>query len=125
MAVSNVSGEVVLVDHLAHVFQDLSSRGDGRTRPRLEAVAERIEIAIGANAGIAMSMPSTAKGVLCLEHHKASIRTLLSEVVGTTDPRDACADNQHVEMLIRISCPRVHAVHPPPARFRNVRLDRG
>jgi hypothetical protein len=36
--------DTVLFDHLTHIFEDRLGTRDGRIRPRLEAIAESIEI---------------------------------------------------------------------------------
>ncbi len=43
---TDVAAEIVLVDDLAHIIEDLGSRGDWRTGPWLEAIAESIKVAI-------------------------------------------------------------------------------
>ena len=50
VVVADVAAEVVLVDHLAHVLQDLGRGRDRRAGPGLEAVAEGVEVAVGADA---------------------------------------------------------------------------
>ena len=44
VAVSNMLIDTVLFDHLTHIFEDRLGTRDGRIRPRLEAIAESIEI---------------------------------------------------------------------------------
>ena len=68
VTITDVAAEIVLVDDFAHVAEDLGSRGDWRTGPWLEAIAEGVEVAVGADAGIAMRGPCAAKGLLSLEH---------------------------------------------------------
>src|SRR6185369_6813413 len=99
VAVANVAAEVVLVDDLLHVAQDLGRGGDGRARPRLEAVAEGIEVAIGADAGKAVGDPGPSEAALRLEHDEAGAWALPGEVVGSAHAGDAGADDQHIEML--------------------------
>ena len=72
MLVADVAGEIVLLDHLAHVFQDLGGAGDRRDGPRLEAVAEGVQVAVGADAGIAVGAPGAAKGLLGFQRDEAS-----------------------------------------------------
>src|SRR5260363_58515 len=102
MTVADVTAEVVLVDHVAHIFEDLFGRRDRRSDPRLEAVAERMQIAVGADAGIAMRAPGAAKTVLALQDDEAGLRHLPGKLIGTADARDAGADDQHVEMFSRL-----------------------
>src|SRR5439155_11913942 len=49
MPIADVGRQVVLVDDLAHVTEDLCRGRDRCTGPRLEAVAESVEIAVGAD----------------------------------------------------------------------------
>ena len=92
-------GEIVLVDHLAHVAKNFRGGCDRRPDPRLEAVAEGMEVAVGADAGIAMGQPGAAETLLRLEDHKTRARKLRGQVIGTADAGDAGADDQHVEMF--------------------------
>ena len=94
-----MTGEVVVLDHLAHVGQDLLGRGDRLACPRLEAIAEGIEVAVGANPRIAMGEPRAAEALLRLQHDKARARALLTEMVGAAHTGNAGADDQDVEML--------------------------
>ena len=63
MVVADVPAEVVLLDHLAHVLEDLVGRGDRRAGPRLEPVPEGVEVAVGADAGIAVRQPGAAEAL--------------------------------------------------------------
>src|SRR5215212_1432521 len=99
MAVADVMREIVLVDHLAHIAPDLFGRGDRRAGPRLEAIAERIQVAVGADAGITMGPPCPAERLLRFEHDKARPRALMRQVIGGADPGNPGPDDQYVEML--------------------------
>ena len=44
VAVANMLIDIVLFDHLTHIFEDCLGTRDGRIRPWLEAIAESIEI---------------------------------------------------------------------------------
>ncbi len=99
MAIADVAREIVLLDHLAHVVQDLLGRGDRLAGPRLEAIAEGVEIAVGADAGIAMGDPRPAEALLRFQHDEARARALLGQMVGAAHAGDAGADDEHVEML--------------------------
>ena len=103
VAVADVSGEIVLLDHVAHVLLDLGRGRDRRRGPRLEAVAEGVQVAVGADAGIFVRQPGAAKALLRLQHDKAGVGALLGEVPGCADARDAGADDEHVEMRLRIA----------------------
>ena len=99
VAVANVTAEVVLCDDFAHVGEDLGCGRDRRTGPGLEAVAERIEVAVRPDAGIAVRQPGPAEAFLRFEDDEARVGALLGEVVGAADAGDSGADDQHVEML--------------------------
>ena len=99
MAVTGVASEVVLLDHLPHVAQDLVRRGDRRAGPRLEAIAEGVQIAVGADAGIAMRPPRPAEPLLRFEHDEARSRALMRQVIGGANPGNPGPDDQHVEVL--------------------------
>src|SRR5262249_22600970 len=91
--------ETVIVDDLAHVLQDLGGARNRCARPRLEAIAEGVGVAVGADAGIAMRNPGATESPLAFEHDKARAGTLLCQMICCADPGDAGADDQHVEML--------------------------
>jgi hypothetical protein len=114
VTVANVAGQIVLVDDLAHVLEDLGSRGDGRADPRLEAIAERIEVAVGADPRESMGDPGPAEALLGLEHDETGAGALLREVVRGADAGDAGTDDQHIEMLhlrARLRGARLGRVH--------------
>ncbi len=97
--VADMLAEIVLGDDLAHVGEDFGCGRDRRADPRLEAVAEGMEIAVGADAGIAMREPGAAEALLALQDDEARIRKLLCQLIGTADAGDAGADDENVEMF--------------------------
>ena len=98
-SVADVAVEIVVLDHLAHVAEDLRAGGDRRSDPGLETVAEGVEVAVGPDAGIGMRQPGAAEAFEAFENHEAGPGALLREVVGAADARDPGSDDQHVEML--------------------------
>ncbi len=99
MAIADMARQIVLLDHLAHIGQDLFGPGDGRADPRLEAIAEGVEVAVGADAGITMHPPGAAEALQPLEHDKAPVGALLFQMIGGADAGNPGADDQHVEMF--------------------------
>src|SRR5208283_5729896 len=99
--IADVRSEIVLLDHLTDVAQDLARRGDRRTRPWLEAIAEGVQVAVGADARVAVREPRAAETFLRFEHQKARPGTLPGQVIGGADPRDSRADDQDV---VSFSC---------------------
>src|SRR5207302_9583902 len=91
--------EPVIVDDLAHMAQDLGGGCDRRASPRLEAIAEGIEVTIGAYPGIAMRDPGAAEGILRFERDKARAGALFCQMVGGADAGNAGPDDQHVKVL--------------------------
>ncbi len=85
MAVADMGAEIVLVDHFAEVLEDLIGRGDRHTGPRLEAVAEGVEVAVGANARVAVHPPGAAEAIEPLQHYEACAGALFRQVVGPAD----------------------------------------
>ena len=69
--VADVSGDIVVLDHLAHIGADFFGGRDRRPDPGLEAVAEGVEIAVRADARIFMRPPGAAKGLLRLQDDEA------------------------------------------------------
>src|SRR4051794_24703795 len=99
MTVADMAGEIVILDHLPPVAQDLGRRRDRRPGPRLEAVAKRVQIAVGADPGITVGPPRAAESLLRFEHDKARPRALLRQVIGAANPGNPGTDNQDIEML--------------------------
>jgi len=97
-----VTGESVLLDHLAHVLEDLGAGGDRRSDPGLEAIAKGVEVAVGADAWVFVGVPGAAEVRLVLQDREAEVRRLLGQVVGRADARDAGADDEDVEVLDRV-----------------------
>jgi hypothetical protein len=97
--VSDVAGEVVLLDDLAEVLQDLLAGGDRIAAPWLEAVAEREEVAVGPHAGISMRQPGAAVGRQRVEDDERRPWPLVLQVIGGTDAGDPGTDHHHVEVF--------------------------
>ena len=97
--IADMAAEIVFLDHLAHIFENLRRRRDRRAGPRLEAVAEGMKVAVGADAGITVRPPGPAKALLGFEHDKTRPRTLPGQMVGGAHPRDTGAGDDDVKML--------------------------
>ena len=102
--VADVLVEVVLVDHLAHVLQDLVGGGDGCAGPRLEAVPERVQVGVAADARVLVEEPGATEALHPLEDDERLLRALLLQVVGGADAGDAGADDDDVEVLGAHGC---------------------
>jgi hypothetical protein len=100
MAIADVRRQAVVVDHLAQVLLDLGRGGDGLARPRLEAVAEGEQVAVRADAGVAVRAPGAAVAGLRLQHHEALVRVVLLQVPGRADAGDAGTDDQDVDVIV-------------------------
>src|SRR5690606_34382501 len=100
--VANVTGEVVLVDHLAHVGENLLGGGDRLAHPGLEAIAEGEEVGVGPDPGIPVGSPGTAEPVLGLEHDEALAGAAMAQVPGGAHARDSGASHEDVDMLGRL-----------------------
>src|SRR5439155_23138601 len=79
-------------------------RRDRRARPRLEAIAEGVKVAIGSGARVAMSEPRAAEAFLRFEYDKARAGALLGEMIGAANPGDPGPDDHDVEMLSLRRC---------------------
>src|ERR1700722_3090660 len=102
MLVTDVPCEIVFGDDIAHVGLDFIGGRDRRPDPWLEAVAEGVEIAVGADAGIAVRQPGAAKTLLGFQDHEARARKLRHQAMGAADAGNAGADDQDIEMLGRL-----------------------
>ena len=89
----------LLLDHLAHVREDLVGGGDGRPDPRLEAVAEGVQVAVRADARVRVGEPGATEARELLEHDERLLRVLVLQVICRADAGDPGPDDQHVEMF--------------------------
>ena len=106
MAIADLLLDPVLARGLAHVGEDRGPVGDRLLRrPRFEAVAERVHVGVRADPRVAEEVPGAAEVLARLEDRVAAARAALLQVPGGADPREAGADDQHVEMFGR---PRGH-----------------
>ena len=100
MPAADVPVDAVLARGFLHVFEDRGAVGDCFcVEPRLEAVAERVHVAVRAHAGIAKQVPRAADRVARFEQHERLSRALLAQVHRCADAGEACADDDDVEMF--------------------------
>src|SRR6185436_18492764 len=83
-----------------HVVEDRRAVGNclGGT-PRLEAVAERVHVAVGANARVAEEIPGAAHRRATFEDEVALARASLVKVDGGPDAGKAGAYDDHVKVF--------------------------
>ena len=96
-----MAAEIVLLDHLAHVGQDLGRGRDRRAGPRLEPVAERIKVAVRPDAGECVRNPGPPETLPRLQYHEARSWALLRQMIRAADPGNAGADDEDVEVFGR------------------------
>src|SRR5262249_6913916 len=111
MLIADMSGKAVLLDHLAHIFENFRGGRDRCTCPRLEAISEGVEGAIRPDARVAVSKPGSAETAVRFERDKTRVRTLLGQVVRSAPPGNSGPDDQHVEMF---GCCLCHLGRPLP-----------
>ncbi len=100
MSVANVLTDVVLFDGFFEITHDGGAIGDCLAiRPRLEVVAQRIHVAVRANARIAKQVPGAAEGLACLEDGIGLAGTLVGQVPGGPDAGDAGTDNEDINIF--------------------------
>ena len=100
VAEADVPVDAVLGDGLAQVGQDRRPVGDRLVGgPRLEAVAERVHVAVGAHARVAEQVPRAADVVAPLEDHVRPVGALTSQVVGGADAGDPGADDDDIKVF--------------------------
>ena len=121
VAVADMRLKPVFGDHLAHIAANFGGGRDRRRGPGLEAIAEGVQVAVGADAGIAVGQPGAAKAFLGFEHDKTCTGQLRGQVIGAADAGDAGADDQDIEMLGRLGggsrAGRCKDVHEPGSFF--------
>src|ERR1700754_4671725 len=122
--------DAVLGGGLAHVIENPRPIGDRlRLGPRLERIAQREHVAVGADAGIAEQVPGAADAVAALENDITFAGTFLLKMITRADAGQSGADNQHVEMFwlhtaasqTRIVQPQLRSVNGGPEKRRRLR----
>ena len=92
--------DAVLGGGLAHVIQNPRPVGDRlRLGPRLERIAQREHVAVGADAGIAKQIPGAADAVAALEDDVALAGAFLLQVKTRADAGQPGADDQDIDMF--------------------------
>src|SRR3954470_19235661 len=100
MVETDVAVDAVLGRRVLNVFQDLLPVGDRLwVRPRLERIAERVHVTVGADAGIAEQVPGATDGAAALQDREALARTFVLEMIGGGDAGQPGTDDQYVDML--------------------------
>ena len=92
--------DAVLARGVGHVLPDLVAVGDHlRPRPRFPREAQRVDVAVGANAGIAEQIPRPAEALTSFQDRVAQVRVLLADAVGGADAGEPGADDQHIAVV--------------------------
>ena len=123
MVEPDVAVDAVLGNRLAKVREDLVAAGDRvLVPPRLELVAEGVQVGVRADAGIGEQVPGAARRAARLQDRVRLARLLLLQVVGGADAGDACADDQHVDVVRGLqsvwSCNQWSVVDGGPNKFK-------
>ncbi len=85
---------------LVDVVEDLGAVRDRElAAPGLEIEAERVQVRVRADAGIAEQVPRAADALAGLDDRVAALGVVLLEVVGAADSGDSGPDDQDVEVL--------------------------
>src|SRR5579883_48427 len=109
---ANLLVDAVLGRGLADIFQDARPIGDRlRFGPRLEGIAKREHVAVGADAGIAKKVPRAADAVAPFENDKALARAFVLQMIAGANAGKPGADDQHIEMFGW--CGRLHELSSP------------
>jgi hypothetical protein len=92
--------DTLLTRRFVEVFQNRRAVGNRlRQRPRLEAVAKRVHVAVRADARIAEQIPGAADVRSPLEDDDAARRALAPQMHGSADTGDSGADDNDFKML--------------------------
>ena len=84
------------------VIEDGLAVGDGLVAmPRAKAVAKREHVGVRADARVAEQIPRAAHRRAALQDCETGRRTTLAQVVSRAHARQACTDDQHIELRIR------------------------
>ncbi len=97
---ADVPIDPVLRDGLAQVGHDRRPVGNRLFRfPGLEAEAERLHVAVGADAGVLEEVPRAADVGAAFEDDVGAIRAQGLQVVAGANPGYARADDDHIDVL--------------------------
>ncbi len=97
---THVLAHAVRVGRLAQIAQDVvGTRDGGLGGPRFELVAERVEVGVGADAGVAEEVPRAARRAARLQNGVGGAGPVALEVVRRAQAREAGADDEHVEVF--------------------------
>ena len=99
MAVVNVLFQIVLIQDFTEISTNLIGGGNGAAGPRLEAIPEGVEIAVGTNTGISVHVPGAAEALVRFVDCECRSRPLRLQVIRRTDSGNSCADDQDINML--------------------------
>src|SRR6185295_16012959 len=138
MPVADMPVDAVLARRFLYVLEDRRAVGECfYVEPRLEAIAERMHVAVGAHAGIAKQVPRAADRVARFEQHERLCRALLAQVHRGADAGEASADDDDVEMFHEVyyrcfqwmiprgADVRAAEAHRPPVERRSEHLESG
>lgn len=100
----DVVAQPALPHCVMQIGQDGVAGGDRVTGPRLELVAEREQVGVRADAGVAEQVPCAADRVAGLEDREADLGQQLAQVVTGSDTGDAGADDGDVEVGCAHGC---------------------
>src|SRR4051794_5280203 len=90
----------MLVRRIREVLPDVLAVGDHlRPGPRFPREAQRENVAVRTDTGIAEQIPRTAQPGTSLQNRVRKMRVLLEDAVGSADARYPGADDQHVAEL--------------------------
>src|SRR5665213_2551366 len=85
---------------IADVIQNLRPVRDRLVlEPRLERIAQREHVAVGADAGITKQVPGAADAVAALQNDKTLAGTIGLQMIARADAGQARADDEHVDMF--------------------------
>ena len=104
VAEPDVPVDAELGDGLAEVLHDRWAVGDRLVvHPRLEREAQRVHVAVGADARVSEQVPGAADVVAALEDHERAVGAHRLQVVRGPDARDAGAHDDDVEVLCHVA----------------------
>ena len=113
--VTDMLTDVIFFDDLAHIGEDGLGAGNGYPCPRFESIAEGVEVRVRADTRVFVSLPGTTEGVFHFEDAVALIGALLLQMIGFTDPRNSCANNQHIKIRLILNVCLLHDISPCPS----------
>ena len=112
--------DMALIDDPVEIFEDRRAVGDRLFMlPWFEDKAQRVHVAVRADAGITEQIPCPAQIVAAFDQRETAVGAVLLQVDGHADARNPCTDDQYIDVGILLLGARYlgDSIHPDSPGF--------